>query len=250
MRFRLLASMLAAATVLTLLPATSPPNVAERAARLEHEGRAAPDPDGHRDARRGRSARSRGASSSRLRATPEARPAASRLARRPEPSGCNCATPPARRPRTRRDRLNQAISNPAGDVETSACQSEVMIASDGNNVMAAWNDGEGWGPRRATGVAYSNDAGNTWDRRRLAGERHDRQVVERPHGRGQREDPRSTSARWWTRLHHERHRGVEGTIAAGSLTWERRSWRCPRPTRPRCTTSSGSWPIRSTATCT
>lgn len=58
---------------------------------------------------------------------------------------------------------NVPVSNPTADLEVSSGQAEVMIASDGSNVMAAWNDGEGFGAAASyQGVAYSTDAGNTW----------------------------------------------------------------------------------------
>lgn len=63
---------------------------------------------------------------------------------------------------------NRAVSNPATDATGNAGQSEVSIAVDGNHVVAAWNDGNGYNfpladPRSSTqGFGWSNDGGITW----------------------------------------------------------------------------------------
>ncbi len=68
---------------------------------------------------------------------------------------------------------NRLVNNRAADVATcgmSPCtglpwsgQCEVSIVAHGSNVVAAWNDGEGFiNPAGTQGYAYSNDGGVTW----------------------------------------------------------------------------------------
>jgi hypothetical protein len=59
---------------------------------------------------------------------------------------------------------NRLVNDPTGE-EDGTCQSEVSIASSGNYVVAAWNDGIGIldVPETDTqGFGYSTDGGNTW----------------------------------------------------------------------------------------
>ena len=64
--------------------------------------------------------------------------------------------------------VNRPVSNPVGDLTGNAGQSEVSIAVDGNHVIAAWNDGDGYNyplanPKSSTqGFGWSNDGGITW----------------------------------------------------------------------------------------
>src|SRR5262245_44392449 len=58
---------------------------------------------------------------------------------------------------------NRRINNRATDTAPAAGQCEVSIAAFGLNVLAAWNDGEGFGTLSSTqGYAYSTDGGVTW----------------------------------------------------------------------------------------
>ena len=61
--------------------------------------------------------------------------------------------------------VNRRVNDPTGE-PTGACQSEVSIASHGNRVVAAWNDGIGiYGspyPDDTQGFGYSSDGGVTW----------------------------------------------------------------------------------------
>jgi hypothetical protein len=61
---------------------------------------------------------------------------------------------------------NRIVNNRSGD-HADAGQAEVSIAAIGNNVVAAWNDGEGFygspGNTSTQGFAYSNDGGVTWN---------------------------------------------------------------------------------------
>ena len=99
--------------------------------------------------------------------------AGSRLRSRPLPGPGDLGTPPGvsalRQPRTiavagvatpPNRRANDTAGEPAG-----SCQSEVSIASFGNYVVAAWNDGIGIYdvPQTDTqGFGYSTDGGLTW----------------------------------------------------------------------------------------
>jgi hypothetical protein len=57
---------------------------------------------------------------------------------------------------------NRLVNNPFTDQWTSG-QAEVSIAMDGNHVVAAWNDGEGFFTGGSTqGFGWSNDGGVTW----------------------------------------------------------------------------------------
>jgi len=57
---------------------------------------------------------------------------------------------------------NRLVNNKAGNAANSG-QCEVSIAANGLNVVAAWNDGEGFVSLTSTqGFAYSNDGGVTW----------------------------------------------------------------------------------------
>ena len=58
---------------------------------------------------------------------------------------------------------NQRVNNPAGDTG-SAGQSEESIAALGQNVLAAWNDGQGFNVANGSGqgYGYSTDGGATW----------------------------------------------------------------------------------------
>jgi len=58
---------------------------------------------------------------------------------------------------------NRIMNNRATDVAPASGQCEVSIAAYGLNVVAAWNDGEGFSTASSTqGFAYSNDGGVTW----------------------------------------------------------------------------------------
>jgi len=58
---------------------------------------------------------------------------------------------------------NRIINNRATDTQPASGQCEVSIAAFGLNVVAAWNDGEGFGNLSSTqGFAYSIDGGVTW----------------------------------------------------------------------------------------
>src|SRR5262245_2772095 len=61
---------------------------------------------------------------------------------------------------------NRIVNNRAGD-HSDAGQAEVSIAAFGSNIVAAWNDGEGFygspGNTSTQGFAYSNDGGLTWN---------------------------------------------------------------------------------------
>jgi hypothetical protein len=59
---------------------------------------------------------------------------------------------------------NRLVNDPTGE-PWGSCQSEVSIAAHGNNVVAAWNDGQGIYPlpeEDTQGYAYSTDGGLTW----------------------------------------------------------------------------------------
>ena len=57
---------------------------------------------------------------------------------------------------------NVRLNNPAGD-GTSAAQSEVSVAAIGNNIVAAWNDGQGFiTGGDIQGYGWSNDGGATF----------------------------------------------------------------------------------------
>ena len=58
---------------------------------------------------------------------------------------------------------NRIVNNRATDVAPASGQCEVSIAAFGLNVVAAWNDGEGFATASSTqGYAYSTDGGVTW----------------------------------------------------------------------------------------
>lgn len=58
---------------------------------------------------------------------------------------------------------NYIANNRAGDVVAGSTQAEVSIAAHGTNVLAAWNDAEGFATATSTqGYAYSTDGGVTW----------------------------------------------------------------------------------------
>lgn len=58
---------------------------------------------------------------------------------------------------------NHRINDPSGDSQSNTGQSELSIAAFGNNVVAAWNDGEGFNVHRSLqGYGYSTDGGTTW----------------------------------------------------------------------------------------
>ena len=59
---------------------------------------------------------------------------------------------------------NVLMNDTTGE-DPGTCQSEISIASHGNNVVAAWNDGvpvNGNGETNYLGYAYSTDGGTTW----------------------------------------------------------------------------------------
>jgi hypothetical protein len=58
---------------------------------------------------------------------------------------------------------NLIVNNRATDTQPASGQCEVSIAAFGLNVVAAWNDGEGFGTSTSTqGYAYSTNGGLTW----------------------------------------------------------------------------------------
>jgi hypothetical protein len=62
---------------------------------------------------------------------------------------------------------NKRANNPALDLYSDAAQSETSIAAFGNNVVLTWNDGDGFdrpGPPsyQLMGYGYSTDGGTTW----------------------------------------------------------------------------------------
>ena len=59
---------------------------------------------------------------------------------------------------------NRLINNRGGDVLAGSGQCEVSIAAHGQNVVAAWNDGEGFAPPGGStqGFGYSTNGGVTW----------------------------------------------------------------------------------------
>ena len=60
---------------------------------------------------------------------------------------------------------NVLINDPSGDTPGGTAQAEVSIVGDGPNLVAAWNDGEGFNtvPNTSTqGYAWSTNAGVTW----------------------------------------------------------------------------------------
>lgn len=58
---------------------------------------------------------------------------------------------------------NILVNNRAGDTGFNSGQSEVSIAAFGSNVVAAWNDGEGFNFGGSTqGYAYSSNGGLSW----------------------------------------------------------------------------------------
>jgi hypothetical protein len=60
---------------------------------------------------------------------------------------------------------NSRVNDPSADLFTDTAQSEVSVAADGNNVVAAWNDGEGlnyFPYLDAQGYGYSTNGGVTW----------------------------------------------------------------------------------------
>lgn len=173
MTFRPLALILAVATVLTLLPAAAPADVDPAARRAERiERMKAQQHQMLMGTARRREARAK----KRLNAWREHQ-------RKLRGERLKPATPLPGQPGSAYNRIgvsrlatsgatpanlaaiasNVAVSNPATDVENASGQSEVMIASDGNNVMAAWNDGEGFGAAASyQGVAYSTNGGASW----------------------------------------------------------------------------------------
>lgn len=57
---------------------------------------------------------------------------------------------------------NKVVNDPSGE-NTGVAQSEVSIAVNGDKIVVAWNDGQGFvNGSNLTGVGYSTDRGETW----------------------------------------------------------------------------------------
>jgi hypothetical protein len=94
-------------------------------------------------------------------ASPGERPMLARDA--DEPGGPQGGSLPSAAPWMSSSYTNVLVNNRATDTGPGSGQSEVSIAAFGGNVVAAWNDGEGFAVGGSTqGYAYSSNGGLTW----------------------------------------------------------------------------------------